>query len=240
MSRRLILILSLVLTACVPTNPVQPTPTSTLFPQAAESEPSQGTADSASVEKTSSEGYDLQVNFHWTDSNTRTDITYTYYGFFSVLGDGRLEAVADQPGLVEGLAGLKVNDCYETQPVQMTFFYDIQGSKIGVPLEEVDTLVLMANPDLVEEGQVEVFDFRFLNPEIDKFDLAPFTSCLKDLDPEFAQTLLTYWLLLIPDLPASYRRVPVQPGTYCTETINYVEQGLGELSPCYTISPISD
>ena len=234
MIRKALLLLLLFLTACS-TNSVSPA-SATTHPAASSPETPVTSTAPAQGDKAYLEGYYLQAEFHWVDTKTRTDINYGYQAAFLVFDDGQLKAPGDQPGLGDGVAGIRVDDCVEVQPVNIEFSYEFQGRKTDASIDDVDTLILMSDPDLVDDGQITVFDLSFANPIISNFELEPFTTCIEEMDMELAQSSLTFWLQLIPDLPSQYRLIPAQSGTYCLEPISYIEEGLGVLTPCYTIS----
>ncbi|MCJ7716079.1 MAG: hypothetical protein MUO54_06120, partial [Anaerolineales bacterium] len=90
MLRRLLIILPLLLAACSAAAPVKNTITPSPLPLVMGTEPANDNTDTASSEKSALDGYYLQAEFQWVDSNTGTDIKYIYQAAFTVLADGQL------------------------------------------------------------------------------------------------------------------------------------------------------
>ncbi|MCJ7734150.1 MAG: hypothetical protein MUP11_06345 [Anaerolineales bacterium] len=235
MIKRYLLFFALLLSACSAAAPVQYTVTQSPVTLLKSTEPASENNNEASSEKAVPEGYYLHAEFRWVDNRTGTDILYVYEAAFAVLADGQLKAAGDPAGIGEGQAGIQFDDCVEVKPVKMEFSYELQGRKMDVTIDDLDTLILMSDPSLVDGDRIAVFDLALMTPNLTSFELEPFTECVDGLDMEFAQSILTFWLTVIPDLESEYRLIPVEDGTYCTEPISFIEEGLGELRPCYSI-----
>lgn len=234
MISRIPLFLLIFLAACSPTVTSPPTATPMPVNSAAEAD---GVSDEpAQAEKFSNDTYLLTAAFHWVDTNTTTNIMYTYQIPFVLLPNGQLQAVGESMGASIGDAGIRVDTCVEAKPVTMEFTFEFLGRKMDISIDRIDPGILMTAPDLIKDDKMTVFDIALVTPNVTSFELEPFTACMEEMDMDFAQSLLTFWLTVISDLPSQNRLIPAESGTYCTETLSFVEEGLGELTPCYTIS----
>lgn len=178
----------------------------------------------------------LVANFHWVDPHTTTDIMYSYSVPFTVKSNGDLASFGDLEGAAIGQAGLNFDGCVEARDFSMTWDFEMLGRKTKVAIDQVDPGLLLTAPDLVESDQMTVFDLTLANPQVTSFALEPFSTCFPGMGEEELGPLLKFWLDVIPTLPAVYHLVPADTGTFCTEPISYIEDGLGEMIPCYSIS----
>ncbi len=236
MIKKIIPFLLVFLTACSPALDSPPTATPSVAPAASRVEVDGGSDESEQAEKISPETYLLTAAFHWIDADTSTNIMYTYQIPFVILPDGQLQAAGEPMGASIGDAGVRVEDCVEAKSVTMEFSFELLGRKMEAPIDQIDPGILMTAPDLIKNDRMTVLDLALVTPDVTSFQLEPYTVCMEDMDQEFAQALLTFWLTFIPDLPSQYHLIPAEIGTYCTEPLSFVEEGLGELTPCYTIS----
>lgn len=166
---------------------------------------------------------------------SKTNLMYTYQIPFVILPNGQLKAAGDPMVAGIGEAGIRVDDCVGTKPVSMMSSFEFLGRKMDMSIDEIDPGILLSALDLTHNGRMTVHDIALVTPKITSFELEPFTACMEGEDQEYAQTLPTFWLTAIPELPVPYHLIPAENGTYCTEPRSFVEEGLGQLTPCYTI-----
>ena len=234
-----IIFLLVLLTACAPSLQTQPTATPSLVPVNTDVEAENASDEPAQAAKISNETYLLTAAFHWVDTNTTTDIMYSYQIPFVIQPNGQLKAAGEPMGAGIGDAGVRMDDCVEAKPVTMEFSFVLKGRKMESSVDRIDPDVILNTAlDLTNPEQLSVFDIALVTPKITSFELEPFTSCMQDIDQEFAEALLTIWLTILPDLPEKYHLIPAEIGTFCATPISFVEEGLGELTPCYTIREV--
>ena len=121
----------------------------------------------------------------------------------------------------------------------MTLEYNFEfiGQMMDVSVDQIDPGILMSDPDSVSGDKMTVFDLALVTPEITSFELEPYQVCLngEDMDQEFIQSLFSWTLSVVKDLPSQYRTIPALSGTFCTAPISWTEGGGGSLTPCYSI-----
>jgi len=219
-----------------PTSVVVPTKTPTSSPPVNGAPTLEPGPESSPQEKISEDTYTLVGAFHWVDSHTKTEIMYSYKISFIVKADGVFVSIGESEGAAIGQGGINVDGCVETRPVTMTWTFELLGRKMNTSIDKLDPGILLTAPDLVDKDQMTVFDIALVTPKTQTFKLEPYSVCAENVNMEFAQSLIAFWLDIISELPPPYHLVPADLGTFCTEPLSYESEGLGQLTPCYTIT----
>ena len=210
-------------------------PTETAAPVEATDQPdleAEGNSVQENVE--AAEEWHLVASYQYVGNTTPTDVLYTWEAWFTVAADGTLKAL-DQIGWAEGMAGLNYNDeCVETQPVTIDWNYDFSGRVTEMAQSDVEEIHGQVSEEIVENGQVEMFEFTFKNPDVFEYNITPF-ACAPDLDETFLRSLGTYWITTVPVMPPAFRTVPAEVGMFCQPVLSFEEEGLGTLVPCYLL-----
>lgn len=181
-----------------------------------------------------SEEWHLVASYQYVGNTTPTDILYTWEAWFSVAPDGTLVAL-DQVGWAEGQAGLNYNgECIEAQPVTLDWNYDFSGKVTAMEVDRVEEIFGQVDGQINQDGNVEMFEFTFANPDVFEYNLSPF-ACAPDLDETFLRSLGTYWVTTVPVMSPDFRTVPAQEGMFCQPVLSFEEDGLGTLVPCYLL-----
>ncbi len=214
---------------------VASTPTETAAPVHATDLPvSEVEGDAVQANLEVAEEWHLVASYQYIGSTTPTDVMYTWEAWFTVAPDGTLKAV-DQYGWAEGMAGLNYNDeCVEAQPVTIDWNYAFSGRVTEIAQSDVEEIHGQVGEEIVKDGQVEMFEFTFKNPEIFEYNLSPF-ACAPDLDETFLRSLGTYWITTVPVMPPDFRTVPAEAGLFCQPVLSFEDEGLGTLVPCYLL-----
>jgi len=210
-------------------------PTETTAPvQATDMPDLEAEGDSVQANVEFAEEWHLVASYQYVGNTTPTDVLYTWEAWFTVAPDGTLNAV-DQYGWAEGMAGLNYNDeCVEAQPVTIDWNYAFSGRVTEMAQSDVEEIHGQVGEEIVKDGQVEMFEFTFKNPEIFEYNISPF-ACAPDLDETFLRSLGTYWITTVPVMPPDFRTVPAEAGMFCQPVLSFEEEGLGTLVPCYLL-----
>ena len=236
MIKRILVFLTLFLTACSPMLSVQPTITPTPIANKSGNDVEIDSSATDMQLNISDVEYVLTAAFHYEIPRNRTNIMYTYQIPFSVLSNGQLEPSGESLGFAIGDAGVHIDDCVETQPVTLEYTFEFLGQMMDISVEQIDPGILMADPDSISGDEMRVFDLALVTPEITSFEMEPYQICLdgEEMDMEFVQSLLSLTLNIVKDLPPQYRTIPALSGTFCPSPITWTEVA-GSLTPCYTI-----
>jgi len=210
-------------------------PTETAAPvQATDLPMPEGGGESPQANVELAEEWHLVASYQYVGNTTPTDVLYTWEAWFTVAPDGTLKAL-DQIGWAEGMAGLNYNDeCIEAQPVTIDWNYAFSGRVTAMAQTDVEEIHGEVSEELVKDGQVEMFEFSFKNPDVFEYNLSPF-ACAPDLDEAFLRSLGTYWITTVPMMPPDFRTVPAEAGMFCQPVLSFEEDGLGTLVPCYLL-----